>query len=169
MNSTTSNTELFAALKPEDSTSPRAINEATLAAEQRWPLLKSISPQKWEIAAALSGEEKSKRARLEPIEAVTRRSPASTPNISAQLANALNRMVSVKPNLQVPLLKKAPMQEITPAPISIPPLTPVAAPHSPKAGADSITSVLHRIEQANSPVSITVEKVPGFLSRLGKR
>jgi hypothetical protein len=77
MTNITPTQQLFAALKPEDSSSPRAINEATQAAEERWPLLKSLAPEKWAIAPALSEDEKLRRNRLEPIEVVTRKPAAS--------------------------------------------------------------------------------------------
>ncbi len=97
MTNITPTQQLFAALKPEDSSSQKAINEATQAAEKRWPLLKSLAPEKWAIAPALSEDEKLRRNRLEPIEVVPRKPAASAPNINAQLANALNRMAAAKP------------------------------------------------------------------------
>lgn len=183
---TNSNQQLFAALKAQDGTSTEAVNEAASAAEQRWPLLKSLSPQKWAIAPALSNEEKLKRSRLEPIEVVNRKPAASTPNINAQLANALNRMAISKPTEPVPLLVPSPTPSTAPttAPTPVaskPPLAttpplqadaeikPVAASKPAQLSDNSIVATLQRIEQAHAPKEPNTSKVPGFLSRLGKR
>jgi hypothetical protein len=175
---TNSNQQLFAALKAQDGTSTQAINEAASAAEQRWPLLKSLSPQKWAIAPALSNEEKLKRSRLEPIEVVNRKPAASTPNINAQLANALNRMAISKPIEPVlsPTPSTAPTPVASKAPLATTPplqteaeIKPVAASKPAQLSDNSITATLQRIEQAHAPKEPNTSKVPGFLSRLGKR
>jgi hypothetical protein len=169
------NQQLFAALKAQDGTSAQAINDAATAAEQRWPLLKSLAPQKWAIATPLSDEEKLKRSLLEPIEIVNRKPAASAPNINAQLANALNRMVAKKPIEAM----KTPVAEISvavpaPAPLPLPQSVRPPEPATTQRAApprydDSIAATLQRIEQAHAPAQPNVAKVPGFLSRLGKR
>jgi hypothetical protein len=174
MTNLTPTQQLFAVLKPEDSSSQKAINQATQAAEQRWPLLKSLAPEKWAIAPALSDEEKLRRNRLEPIELITRKPAASAPNINVQLANALNRMVASKPLVVTEEAPTAPPTLTTsppPAPVAKTATinTPAPATRPNKPNDNSILSVLKRIEQANAPEPIVEENVPGFLSRLGKR
>jgi hypothetical protein len=183
MNNLSATQGLFATLKPDDGTSTTAVNEASHSAEQRWPLLKSLGPEKWSIAPTLSEEEKLNRKQLEPMPTVARRPAASEPNINTQLANALNRMIEPKPTTEA---------SISPMPLPMP--TP-AHPSSPPSGVDaslpkqegyspalpfseppvrtqehkSIASILNRIERAHMPAPTTAEKIPAFLARLGKR
>jgi hypothetical protein len=166
MTNTTPTQQLFAALKPEDSSSQKSTDEATHAAEQRWPLLKSLTPEKWAIAPALSEEEKLHRNRLAPIEVVNRKPAASAPNLNAQIANALNRMSAPT---QVPITKTLPtaVQIPTSAPLFKPASTPEQQTSKPSD--DSILSVLQRVAKANEPEPVVTEKASGFLSRLGKR
>jgi hypothetical protein len=199
--------QLFAALKPEDGTSANAINDASHSAEARWPLLKSLAPEKWGIAPTLSEEEKLNRKQLETLPVVTRRPAASEPNINTQLANALNRML--EPKMQVSISPESATlatsasvsqaasadQEFKenasaePMPSPLPPLRqpnitptqqieavysaapPIASPPSTivQKDADSVESILNRIERAHAPASVVTSKVPGFLARLGKR
>jgi hypothetical protein len=190
INSSLPSTQIIAALKAEDGTSQTALNAAAAAAEQRWPLLKSLTPQKWAIAPTLTADEKTNRNMLGPVDTVIRKPAASAPNINAQLASALNRMnpVKTKPKAVV-------VQAITPPPVptaaiekpaavapavapitvartTLPPApTPPLAAAQPESNAqsDSIQAVLHRIEQAHLPAQTERTKVPGFLARLGKR
>jgi hypothetical protein len=180
MNNFSATQGLFATLKPDDGTSATAVNEASHSAEQRWPLLKSLAPEKWAIAPPLSTEEKLNRKQLEPMPALTRRPAASELNINTQLANALNRMIEPKPTTQASM-------STTPLPTPVPPSRPpsVDAP-TPRQVVyqtapptvelpvttqehKSIESILNRIERAHMPEPTSTEKVPAFLARLGKR
>jgi hypothetical protein len=190
INSSLPSTQIIAALKAEDGTSQTALNAAAAAAEQRWPLLKSLTPQKWAIAPTLTADEKTNRNMLGPVDTVIRKPAASAPNINAQLASALNRMNPVKtkpkavvvqaitpPPVPTPAIEKpaavAPaVAPITVARTTLPPApTPPLAAAQPESNAqsDSIQAVLHRIEQAHLPAQTERTKVPGFLARLGKR
>jgi hypothetical protein len=189
-------TQIISALKAEDGTSQAAMNAAAAAAEQRWPLLKSLTPQKWAIAPSLTADEKIHRNLLDPIETVVRKPAASAPNINAQLANALNRMNPVKSKPKATIEQKVtitpPVREEaaapTVAPIKVAPTKVAPMPTAqttmsqqaspaplvatmPESGAqnDSIQAVLQRIEQAHMPTQTERSKVPGFLARLGKR
>jgi hypothetical protein len=174
----TANQQLFAALKAEDGTSPNAMNAAAIAAEQRWPLLKSLAPQKWALAPTLSDQEKQKRALLDPIEVVVRKPAASAPNLNVQIANALHRMNPLKRKSieNEPALTE--VQNVLPtevtAPVLTPTITPAATPATSRPSAtapkdDSLAAVLQRVEQAYEPVTEYKARVPGFLARLGKR
>jgi hypothetical protein len=173
--------QIIATLKAEDGTSPSAMTAAAAAAEQRWPLLKSLTPEKWAIAPSLSETEKTHRNLIEPIETVVRKTSASAPNINVQLANALNRMnpAKAKPVEKKPIVETMAVQATTPS-ITIPPVpavtttAPVAAPmpealSTPSPQGDSIQAILLRVEQAHKPAASPRTKVPGFLARLGKR
>jgi hypothetical protein len=180
MNNLSATQGLFATLKPDDGTSSMAVNEASHSAEQRWPLLKSLGPEKWSIAPTLSDEEKRNRKQLEPMPTVARRPAASEPNINTQLANALNRMIEPKPTTHAsipptPLPKSAnaslpptvdvslPKQDAHPAALHIAEPTVRTQEH------ESIVSILNRIERAHMPAPTGTEKIPAFLARLGKR
>jgi hypothetical protein len=188
--SSTANQQLFAALKAEDGTSPNAMNEAAQAAERRWPLLKSLAPQKWALAPTLSDQEKQKRALLDPIEVVVRKTVASAPNLNTQIANALHRMNPLKRNLiekelaavevqnaspHEPLPVPSPMPPVAPSPVPIvvsqapPPQVPTSISTPISAKDDSLAAVLQRVERAYEPVTEYKARVPGFLARLGKR
>jgi hypothetical protein len=190
INSSLASTQIIAALKAEDGNSQTALNAAAAAAEQRWPLLKSLTPQKWAIAPALTPAEKNNRNILDPVDTVIRKPAASAPNINAQLASALNRMNPVKtkptpfvaqvktpPPIQTPAFEKPRAVAPAVAPITVAQSTLPPAPTPPlkaaqqesNAQGDSIQAVLHRIEQAHLPVQTGRTKVPGFLARLGKR
>jgi hypothetical protein len=198
INSSLPSTQIIAALKAEDGTSQTALNAAAAAAEQRWPLLKSLTPQKWAIAPTLTADEKTNRNMLGPVDTVIRKPAASAPNINAQLASALNRMNPVKtkpkavvvqaitpPPVPTPAIEKPAAVAPTVAPAVAPAMAPITvarttlppAPTPPLASAqpesnaqsESIQAVLHRIEQAHLPAQTERTKVPGFLARLGKR
>jgi hypothetical protein len=170
INSSLAPTQIIAALKAEDGTSQTALNAAAAAAEKRWPLLKSIAPQKWDIAPNLTPNEKANRNMRDPVDPVIRKPAASAPNINAQLASALNRMnpVKTKPKAGVvPAITPLTVARTTSPPAPTPPL---AAEHpESSAPSDSIQAVLLRIEQAHLPAQTERTKVPGFLARLGKR
>jgi hypothetical protein len=182
MNNFSATQGLFATLKPDDGTSATAVNEASHSAEQRWPLLKSLAPEKWAIAPPLSTEEKLTRKQLEPMATVTRRPAASAPNINTQLANALNRMVEPKATTQASM-PTTPMPVTTPVPPPRPPSVDAPTPRQVVYQAapptvelpvrtqehNSIESILNRIERAHMPAPTSTEKVPAFLARLGKR
>jgi hypothetical protein len=175
MNNLSATQGLFATLKPDDGTSSTAVNEASHSAEQRWPLLKSLGPEKWSIAPTLSDEEKRNRKQLEPMPTVARRPAASEPNINTQLANALNRMIEPKPqaNASTPATPQSSHQPIVDTPPPRQEVYSAALPISePSVGTqenDSIVSILNRIERAHMPAPTSTEKVPAFLARLGKR
>jgi hypothetical protein len=187
--------QIIAALKAEDGTSQSAMTAAATAAEQRWPLLKSLTPEKWAIAPSLSETEKAHRNLVEQVETVVRKTSASAPNINVQLANALNRMnpAKVKPAEKKPIAKAIAIQAAeplttspaptvaapvaTPSPVMTPsPVTrashavpPSVPPSLSPSDSDSIQAILQRVEQAHQPVKSPRTKVPGFLARLGKR
>jgi hypothetical protein len=167
MNNLSATQGLFATLKPDDGTSSTAVNEASHSAEQRWPLLKSLGPEKWSIAPTLSEEEKLQRKQLEPMPTVARRPAASEPNINTQLANALNRMIEPKPhaNASTPATPQASQLQSS----SYSAALPIPEPSVRSQENDSIVSILNRIERAHMPTPTGTEKVPAFLARLGKR
>jgi hypothetical protein len=180
MNNFSATQGLFATLKPDDGTSATAVNEASHSAEQRWPLLKSLAPEKWAIAPPLSAEEKLNRKQLEPMPALTRRPAASELNINTQLANALNRMIEPKPTTQASMpATPLPSPAHSSAPSGVdasPPKQDVYLPASPlpaqpvrKQDNESIVSILNRIERAHMPAPTSTDKVPAFLARLSKR
>jgi hypothetical protein len=176
--------QIITSLKADDGTSRTAMNAAACAAEQRWPLLKSLTPGKWAIAPTLTGDEKTHRNLVEPVAVVVRKTAASVPNINAQLANALNRMNPVKakplspPAVLTSTRMVAPAVDVTsvispnvPANLSpnLPPNPPSIVQPNALALDDSIQAVLQRVEKAHQPTPDVRTKVPGFLARLGKR
>ncbi len=167
---------LFRSLKAESaasigSASSAAFNLSAAAnAEKHWPLLKSISPKKWQATPKIDDDAKQQRrlhsanpSRLNANSGVNPIAPQRLmifgSEINRELAVGLSRMLSRKTS-----------------PVKTPPVSieatrplPPAAPQRLRPNDDSLAAVIQRVENAKTPRSQTGAKPAGFLSRLGRR
>jgi hypothetical protein len=185
---------LFRSLRADRNEVPATLTKGATGAEQRWPILKSITPTKSPATSSLNEGEKQRRRAVEPSPSAQTSvqtpvkpstiSPTPSPvtTVQQQLASGLSRMLGQKRILDLPEARTvAPMPKPKPvvqAPAQIGGLfsqripgiksSQEAAPQEPT-NSDSLKAVFMRLEQAHQPAPTATSKPPAFLSRLGKR
>lgn len=83
---------LFRSLRPDDANFQASLNAAAHQAEERWPLLKAISPQKPALTPALSTEERQRWSHQEQPGARERKPALSLPGLGDKLTQSLSKM-----------------------------------------------------------------------------
>jgi hypothetical protein len=183
--------KLIRALKPGGSVTAEAVHQASMEAQERWPLLKSVRPEKWQLAPKLADTEKHNRSAVDAPVSAPKVPPRASSSLDLRLAQGLLRMAAtvapvaevVAPKLEaggappelvstdnrlasVELFKKVSVVEV-PETVQV---------QSPVVETESIQAVLSRVLQANERTAQSLSardlkspKQPGFLSRLGKR
>jgi hypothetical protein len=162
---------LFRSLKAESAVSSGSANSAgsnlsaAANAEKHWPLLKSISPKKWQATPKIEEDAKQQR-RLHSANPSKLNANSGVNSIAPQrlmiFGSEINRELAV--GLSRMLSRKAP-----PVSIAVSRPIPTAAPQRSQPNDDSLAAVIRRVENANAPRSQTGVKPAGFLSRLGRR
>jgi hypothetical protein len=173
---------LLRALKPEASVSTEAVKQAAVEAQEHWPLLKSVRPEKWLLAPKLSDKEKRVRLAVDAPVTAPKIAPRASSSLDLRLAQGLHRMkVSISSKIEAAapdeVIEPVPVAQIVPIElfknITVVPPTETAQPAPAPIDDDSIQAVLSRVLQANEKAvqasTSTSLKQPGFLSRLGKR
>jgi outer membrane receptor protein involved in Fe transport len=164
---------LFRTLKAEaaqtsDGNGPtQSAQSAAANAEKHWPLLKSISPKKWQSPPKLDEAAKvHRRTQSEgtssgrPTAVAPQRMMVFSNDVNRELASGLTRMLSRK----TPTVAMA-VSEVSKAPS----VATQAAQRPAQQDHDSISAVLRRLESNHQAPSQTGVKPAGFLSRLGRR
>jgi hypothetical protein len=183
---------LFRSLKAESAASSGSVSSAgsnlsaAANAEKHWPLLKSISPKKWQATPKIEEDAKQQR-RLHSADPSKLNANAGEKSIAPQrlmifgseinreLAVGLTRMLSRKaPPVSIAATRPIPLTTLTPTaltPAPLPAAVPLssAAPQRVQPNDDSLAAVIRRVENANAPRSQIGVKPAGFLSRLGRR
>jgi hypothetical protein len=173
---------LLRTLKPEASVSAEAVNQAAVEAQERWPLLKSIRPEKWLLAPKLLDNEKKTRLAVDAPVSAPKIAPRAASSIDLRLAQGLQRMTvnlsprvdTVTPEPIADIVRVAPVKLVESVK-ELPVVQAVETVHTEPANAndESIQAVLSRVLQAGERTVQTTPanglKQPGFLSRLGKR
>ena len=167
---------LFRSLKAESAASTGSASSAgsnlsaAANAEKHWPLLKSISPKKWQATPKIDDDAKQQRrlhcahpSKLSANSGVNSIAPQRLmifgSEINRELAVGLSRMLSRK----TPPVKTSPESIAATRPLS------TAAPQRLQPADDSLAAVIRRVENANAPRSQTGVTPAGFLARLGRR
>lgn len=83
---------LFRSLRPDDANFQASLNVAAHQAEERWPLLKAISPQKPALTPVLSTEERQRWSNQEQPGTRERKPALSLPGLGDKLTQSLSKM-----------------------------------------------------------------------------
>ena len=83
---------LFRSLRPDDANFQASLNVAAHQAEERWPLLKAISPKKPALTPALSTEERQRWSNQEQPGTRERKPALSLPGLGDKLTQSLSKM-----------------------------------------------------------------------------
>lgn len=83
---------LFRSLRPDDANFRASLNAAAHQAEERWPLLKAISPKKPALTPTLSAEERQHWSSQEQVGSRERKPALSLPGLGDKLTQSLNKM-----------------------------------------------------------------------------
>ena len=190
---------LFRSLRPDDANFQASLNVAAHQAEERWPLLKAISPQKPALTPALSTEERQRWSNQEQPGTRERKPALSLPGLGDKLTQSLSKMggrpkiaaapLSAEP-VDPPPLWRAPARRMEAPPPETPrelastlfsrssaiesnvtqePAAPERLMTRVAAADDSLASIFSRLAEPEEVVSKAVVKRPSFLSRLGKK
>ena len=190
---------LFRSLRPDDANFQASLNVAAHQAEERWPLLKAISPQKPALTPALSTEERQRWSNQEQPGTRERKPALSLPGLGDKLTQSLSKMggrpkvaaapLSAEP-VEPPPLWRAPARRMEAPPPETPrelastlfsrssaiesnvtqePAAPERLMTRVAAADDSLASIFSRLAEPEEVVSKAVVKRPSFLSRLGKK
>lgn len=83
---------LFRSLRPDDANFQASLNVAAHQAEERWPLLKAMSPKKPALTPVLSTEERQRWSNQEQPGTRERKPALSLPGLGDKLAQSLSKM-----------------------------------------------------------------------------
>ena len=174
---------LFRSLGPGSARTQAPPVAMAQAAEQRWPLLRSISPKGLAPPPALSEEDKSRWANPEHVGRAEKKPALSLPGVADKLTKSLEKMGgrsavrpsdSVQPSnadkrsLELPLrtgLFTKPVEE----PASQTTVQKTVANTSVADGDDSLVGIFDRLSKVDEPVVPVAPRKSSFLSRIGKK
>jgi hypothetical protein len=151
---------LFRSLRPDDANFQASLNVAAHQAEERWPLLKAISPQKPALTPALSTEERQRWSNQEQPGTRERKPALSLPGLGDKLTQSLSKMGG-RPKVAAAPLSAEPVE---PPPLWRAPARRMEAP-PPEVPRELASTLFSR----SSAIESSVTQEPAGLGLFGKK
>jgi hypothetical protein len=177
---------LFRSLGPGVAGTQASPVAAAQAAEQKWPLLKTIPPKRSAPTPALSDEEKSRWTAQQPVGRAERKPALSMPGLGDKLTRSLGQMGARFAGVQArPVPSLAYEMPVQTQPVAEPVRTGFLIQHleqpvlrsvapAPEAaleshGDDSLVNIFGRLARIEEPEAPVAPRKSSFLSRIGRK